>query len=113
MPAVSGPLYKKAKVKGAKIEITFEEVGSGLMVAKKELLNDPVPVGEPLMQFEIAGEDDNWKAAEARIIAKNKVVLTHPDIAKPTKARYAWRSNPENANLYNKEGLPAAVFTTE
>lgn len=31
----------------------------------------------------------------------------------PVAARYAWASNPKGANLYNKEGLPAALFTTE
>lgn len=113
VPAVSGPLYKKAKAKGSKVIITFDEVGSGLMVAKKELLNAAAPVDERLQQFEIAGEDGIWKNAEAKIISKNKVALTHPDIAKPTKARYAWEANPEEANLYNKEGLPASVFTTE
>ena len=31
----------------------------------------------------------------------------------PTVVRYAWASNPKAANLYNKEGLPASLFTTE
>ncbi len=113
VPAVSGPLYKSSKTKGSKLIITFSEVGSGLMVGNKELLNDTLPVDEPLQQFEMAGADGVWKDAEAKIISKNKVSLSHPDIAKPTKARYAWEANPEEANLYNKEGLPAAVFTTE
>jgi sialate O-acetylesterase len=26
--------------------------------------------------------------------------------------RYAWANNPEVANLYNKEGLPASPFRT-
>jgi len=27
--------------------------------------------------------------------------------------RYAWANNPEGANLYNKEGLPASPFRTD
>ena len=27
--------------------------------------------------------------------------------------RYAWADNPENPNLYNKEGLPASPFRTD
>ncbi|WDE99347.1 hypothetical protein PQO03_16040 [Lentisphaera profundi] len=33
-------------------------------------------------------------------------------IAKPVEVRYAWASNPEGANLYNKAGLPASLFKT-
>ncbi len=31
----------------------------------------------------------------------------------PVEVRYAWAANPEGANLYNKEGLPASCFTTK
>jgi len=27
--------------------------------------------------------------------------------------RYAWADNPQGANLYNKEGLPASPFRTD
>ena len=27
--------------------------------------------------------------------------------------RYAWNNSPRDVNLYNKEGLPVAPFTTE
>lgn len=109
----SGPLYKSHKIKDGKIEIKFSHVGSGLMVGKKVLLEDTVPVDEPLKRFQIAGKDRNWKWAMAEIISKNTIIVSHPDIPEPTVVRYAWSDNPEGANLYNKEGLPASVFTTE
>jgi sialate O-acetylesterase len=34
-------------------------------------------------------------------------------IEKPVSVRYAWANNPEGANLYNKEGLPASPFRAE
>ncbi|EOR94588.1 Sialic acid-specific 9-O-acetylesterase [Arcticibacter svalbardensis MN12-7] len=108
----SGPLYKNAEVKGSKMVIHFDNAGSGLMVGKKQLLNPTVEVNEPLKRFQICGADQQWKWAEARIIDKNKVEVWHPRISQPIEVRYAWSSNPEGANLYNKEGLPASLFKT-
>ncbi|WP_423127516.1 hypothetical protein [Gaoshiqia sp. Z1-71] len=34
-------------------------------------------------------------------------------VSHPTAVRYAWDDNPAEANLKNKEGLPASPFTTE
>jgi sialate O-acetylesterase len=31
-------------------------------------------------------------------------------ISNPVHVRYAWEDNPEDANLYNREGLPASPF---
>ncbi len=83
------------------------------MVDKKELLNETVPQNTPLKRFQIVGEDRKWKWANAEIVANNKIVVSHPEVPEPTVVRYAWSDNPEGANLYNKEGLPASIFTTE
>ncbi|MRT93773.1 9-O-acetylesterase [Ancylomarina sp. 16SWW S1-10-2] len=108
----SGPLYKDSKIKGNKILITFDHVGSGLMVGKKHLMESTVEVDEPLKRFQICGKDGQWFWAEAKIIGKNKVKVWHPKIANPVEVRYAWSPNPEGANLYNKEGLPTSLFKT-
>jgi sialate O-acetylesterase len=113
VPAYSGPLYKNHKIKGNKVMIHFDRVGSGLMVGHKHLLDDTVAVDEPLKRFQIAGTDRVWQWADAKIVSKNIVEVSHPGIPTPTIVRYAWSSNPEGANLYNKEGLPASMFTTE
>ncbi len=111
--AVSGPLFKKCKAKEDKLILTFKHVGTGLMVAEKTLQNAPVEVEKALTWFEIAGADGEWKKADAKIIAKNKIEVSNPNIEHPLKVRYAWSSNPKGTNLYNKEGLPAAVFSSE
>ncbi|PQV49016.1 sialate O-acetylesterase [Jejuia pallidilutea] len=113
IPAVNGPLYKSKTIDENKIEIEFNEVGSGLMVGKKVLLNDAYEINEPLKWFEIAGKDNIWKPAEAIIISNNKIKVWSAEVPNPIHVRYAWSGNPEGANLYNKEGLPAAVFSTE
>ncbi|GAF01979.1 sialate O-acetylesterase [Saccharicrinis fermentans] len=111
--AVSGPLYKRMKVIDNKVVVEFEHAESGLMVAKKNLLDEPMEIDEPLQWFEIAGENGVWKKAKARIISKNKIEMFNADITDPVKVRYAWSSNPQGANLYNREGLPAAIFSSE
>ena len=67
----------------------------------------------PLQHFQICGVDRQWKWAQAEITGKDRVTVSHPDVPNPTVVRYAWSTNAKSANLYNKEGLPASIFTTE
>ena len=45
--------------------------------------------------------------------ANNKIVVWNDKISNPVAVRYAWADDPEGANLYNKEGLPASPFRTD
>ncbi|SNR64753.1 sialate O-acetylesterase [Maribacter sedimenticola] len=98
----SGPLYNGHTIENNKILLSFSYTGSGLIT---------VDGGAPA-QFAIAGEDKKFVWANAKI-EDNKVIVWHNDISAPKYVRYAWSDNPDNANLYNKEGLPASPFTTE
>ena len=109
----SGPLYESMKVNSGKIELTFSEVASGLMIGSKYLNNPTEQSTDTLNTFQILGADNIWKPAEAKIIAKNKIEVWNTTVKQPIHVRYAWSSNPTGANLYNKVGLPAAVFSTE
>lgn len=109
----SGPLYKSSKIEGNKVIVTFDQVGSGLITAKKNLLDPPVETNEPLKRFQIRGADNKWYWAEAKITAKDTVEVWHKDVASPVEVRYAWSANALGANLYNKEGLPASTFKTK
>jgi sialate O-acetylesterase len=97
----SGPVYKSMTINGNKITLTFSNSGSGLVSGN----------GGELRSFEICGIDNNWISAKA-IIEAGKVVVWNDQIPLPVAVRYAWRNNPEGANLYNKEGLPASPFRT-
>ncbi|MBN8575933.1 MAG: sialate O-acetylesterase [Cytophagales bacterium] len=99
-PAVgySGPLYKSHSIRQNKITIEFDQVGAGL-----------VSKGGDLKQFAIAGANRKFVWAKARII-NNKVEVWSEAVPKPVAVRYAWADNPEGANLYNLEGLPASPF---
>ena len=98
----SGPLYQATKTTGNQAALTFESVGSGL-VAKGN---------GPLTGFTVAGADHKFYPATARIEGA-KVVVSSPAVPAPVAVRYAWADNPENANLYNKEGLPTSTFRTD
>jgi sialate O-acetylesterase len=95
----SGPIRKSARLEGNKIIISFDNIGSGLISGN----------GEELSHFAIAGEDGVYEWANAEII-NNEVVVWNDKIEKPVSVRYAWADNPDFANLYNKEGLPASPF---
>jgi sialate O-acetylesterase len=94
----SGPLYQSLKKDGNKIVINFSNVGSGLMVK-----------GNELKYFAIATSDKKFVWAKAKI-ENNKVIVWSDEIKDPVAVRYAWADNPDGANLYNKEGLPASPF---
>jgi len=98
----AGPTYQSSSVTGNKITISFTNTGSGLMVKDG---------GEPA-QFAIAGEDKHFVWANASIKG-DKVIVWNDNILNPLFVRYAWADNPEGANLYNKEGLPASPFRTD
>lgn len=97
----SGPIYKSNKIEGNKIILSFSSIGSGLMVKG----------GGDLYYFEIAGSNKKYVWAKA-VIDGDKVVVWSDEVASPVSVRYAWADNPEGANLYNKEGLPASPFET-
>ncbi|GAF04042.1 sialate O-acetylesterase [Saccharicrinis fermentans] len=98
----SGPTFKKYKIKGKYIEIRFNNTGSGMVIQ----------TGNKLLGFSIAGEDGKYVWAQAKIKG-NKIIVWNDQISKPRAVRYAWADNPANANLYNKEGLPAVPFRTD
>ena len=98
---VSGPLYSGFATKGEKVVLSFD-------YAKGLKSRDQAP----LKRFEIAGKDDVWKQAEAKVVGE-AVEVWSDEVKQPVKVRYAWAQNPTGANLVNAEGLPASCFTTE
>jgi sialate O-acetylesterase len=98
----SGPVYRSMKIKGNRVIIRFTHTGGGLMVKSG---NEPG-------HFAIAGSDKQFVWAKASL-SGNKVIVWSDNILQPAAVRYAWADNPESANLYNKEGLPAPAFRTD
>lgn len=97
----SGPTYESMEIEGNKVILTFDNIGSGLKVK-----------GKDLNYFAIAGADKDFVWANAKVKG-NKVIVWSEKISNPVAVRYAWADNPEGANLYNKEDLPASPFRTD
>ena len=109
----SGPLYKSHKVEGDAVRVSFDHVGDGLIVGKKEGLAPTQQVADgKLARFAVAGADKKWFWAEATING-NDVIVKSSEVKSPVAVRYAYSMNPLGANLYNKQGLPASPFRTD
>jgi len=99
----SGPMFDAMKVEGSTARISFTHVGNSL-VAK----------GGALKGFQIAGADQKFVDADAKVDGKT-LVVSSPDVKTPVAVRYAYVNFPEGlgCNLYNSYDLPAAPFRTD
>ncbi|QQS46104.1 MAG: sialate O-acetylesterase [Acidobacteriota bacterium] len=95
----SGPMFVSMEIEKDKAILSFNNA-VGLEAR-----------GGELKGFLIAGEDRQWRVAQARILS-NRVEVWSSEVARPVAVRYAWAKFPE-CNLYNKEGLPAVPFRTD
>jgi sialate O-acetylesterase len=98
---VSGPLFKSQKIEGDRIRVSFAHVAGGLKSRD----------AKPLSDFEIAGADGTYVAAEA-VIDGRDVVVSASGVRDPKSVRFAW-NNVAQANLANSEDLPASPFRSE
>lgn len=96
----SGPIFNHMKIKKQKVQLFFDYADSGL---KK--------TGDTLKEFEIAGNDQVFYPAEAKIEGKT-IIVTSPKVKEPAAVRFAWKAVPE-PNLFNNENLPASPFRTD
>jgi len=98
----SGPMLKNAIIEGNKVRVQFDHIGGGLKTRD----------GGELKHFQIAGQDQKWVWAQAKI-ENNEVIVSSDAVPAPVGVRYAWAAWPEGANLINAEGLPTSCFRTD
>lgn len=110
---VSGPLFREVKQEDGRLRVLFDHTGDGLMIGKKQGL-DPTKLDASgsLKRIAVAGKDRKWHWADTKIDG-NSLVVWSDDVEQPVAVRYAYSMNPEGANLYNKEGLPASPFRSD
>lgn len=99
----SGPAYKDMERKEGAIYLSFDHIGTALWAKDKYGY---------LKGFAIAGADGKFVWAKA-LIEDRRVKVWTDEIADPRHVRYGWADNPDDANLYNSEGLPASPFRTD
>lgn len=95
------PRYHSHEVKDNKIIISFERAPLGITSFYKPLLN-----------FEIAGDDNVYYPAQAVIVNRNKVQIWHDGVKSPKKFRYAYK-NFANGDLFGVNGMPVSSFIVE
>lgn len=95
----SGPLFKTMTIDKNKAIIAFDH-SEGLHAT-----------GDKLTNFEIAGEDNVFYPADAKI-KDRKVIVTSKKVRAPLTVRFAWR-NTAIPNLVNGANLPASCFITD
>ncbi|MEO7515081.1 MAG: sialate O-acetylesterase [Verrucomicrobiota bacterium] len=96
----SGPIYKTMQIKGDKIILSFDHIGSGLETRSGALQG-----------FTICGADRKFFPATAQING-NEIMVSNANVKKPIAVRYGWANFPV-VNLWNKEGFPASPFRTD
>ena len=94
-----GPMYRSFMTDGDKLCLAFDHAEDGLEVK-----------GDSITGFELAGEDKEFRPAEAEIIG-DKIILSAAGISAPVYARYAWGNFPEYS-VFGSSGIPLAPFRT-
>jgi len=97
--AARGPLLTRPEQKDGKTLLTFEHTGKGLKTSD----------GKPEVPgFAVAGADQTFHPATARITGPATVELTCAEVPTPAAVRYAWVDWAEPpVTLQNSDGLPA------
>jgi sialate O-acetylesterase len=99
----SGPMFREAKISGGTIFLKFDESGAGLKIRD----------GDKLDEFAVAGADQKWHWANAKIVGKDTIEVSSEAVPRPIAVRYAFNNNPRHPNLTNETSLPAAPFRTD
>ncbi len=97
-----GPTFVGAKRDGAAMRVTLSRA-AGLRLEPAK--------ADGRVSFEVAGEDQVFVPAEARIDG-TALLVSAPSVPAPVAVRYAWRNSPD-ARLFNRAGLPAAPFRSD
>ena len=99
--ACDSPEFDHMQVKDGDIEVFFRYADDGLSP------------WQDIEGFEIAGDDDQYKPAKARLNESNKsIVVSSPEVPQPKNVRYCYRAF-QIGNLKNHRGLPAVPFRTK
>jgi sialate O-acetylesterase len=96
-----GPVFQSMEKTPHGLALRFSHAEGGLAAGE----------AGPVKGFAVAGADRTWHWAEATL-TNEIVTLTCAEVKEPVAVRYAWANNPE-ANLCNKDQLPAVPFRTD
>ena len=96
----SSAFYKSHSIEGNKVVISFEHAQE-LKVKGSEIVG-----------FTIAGKNQVFVNAKAKVVNSNQVEVWSEKIKRPVAARFGW-SNALVTNLFNEVNLPVSPFKTD
>lgn len=96
----SGPLFESARREGNAMRVQFK-FGEGLKSRD----------GKALDWFELAGADQKFMPAQARVDG-DTLLVTSDKVQEPVAVRFAWNQEAQ-PNLANGAGLPASPFRSD
>lgn len=96
------PEYHSMERQGSKIVVKFQHVGGGFRTFDTDEVKG----------FAIAGADQKWRWAKAKIIGNDAIEVWSEEVPEPVAVRYAWANNPV-CNVYSINGLPLTPFRTD
>jgi sialate O-acetylesterase len=91
-----------------KVELFPQIVNSSVQGSEITLTFDQPLRSVSANELEVAGADGRFVNAEASV--DGKVVTIKSPVSSPKKLRYAWKDDPQRANLYGTNELPVAPF---
>ncbi len=97
----AGPVYRSLRIDGQRAIVSFDTQGEPLAARG----------GGSVGGFQVAGANLHYQPAQARIDGQT-VVVSSAAVTAPVAVRYAWSESPDDANLINRDGLPASPFRT-
>ena len=100
--SASGPVPRAARLAGSQVQVSFEDVGGGLVTYSANR-----PIG-----FELCGSETNDCHYVDAVLESNQVMLDTSGVPHPSRVRFCWGDAPI-CNLYDKLGLPAGPFELE
>lgn len=108
----SGPIFKRHKIEGSSIRVSFDYADNGLMLAQKTGYAPAKPTpGAKMPWLSIQDKDGVWHWADGKLDGSD-LIVSSKNVKYPIAVRYAYTQFPTGSNLYNKDGLPASPFST-
>ena len=102
----SSPVAASVRIEGADAIVAFDEIGAGLTLRLRE--EDRYRFVRSLTVRDGAGD---WHWAIGTLGTDGQTIrVVNPAGTGITAVRYAWSNNPDDANLFSRDGLPVTPF---